>query len=60
MKYFLAGSGDDPPCASCSGVIDDVQGSRLFKSTFESAFSELARMDKAIVVNACHEVRGQK
>jgi hypothetical protein len=57
MKYLSSGTGNDPSCASCRSMVADVKNTKLFKSTFESALSELAKIDKTVALSACRDIQ---
>jgi hypothetical protein len=60
MKYLSSGTGNDPSCASCRSMVADVKNTKLFKSTYESALSELAKIDKTVAMNACSDIQRLK
>ncbi len=60
MKYLSSGTGNDPSCSACRSMVADVKNTKLFKSTFESALSELAKIDKTVAMNACRDIQRVK
>jgi hypothetical protein len=60
MKYLSSGTGNDPSCASCRSMVADVKNTKLFKSTFESAMSELSKIDKTVALSACRDIQRLK
>jgi hypothetical protein len=57
MKYLSSGTGNDPSCSGCKSMVADVKNTKLFKATFESALSELAKIDKSVAMNACLDIQ---
>ncbi len=60
MKYLSSGTGNDPSCATCRSMVADVKNTKLFKSTFESALSELSKIDKTVALSACRDIQRLK
>jgi hypothetical protein len=60
MKYLSSGTGNDPSCSGCRSMVADVKNTKLFKSTYESALSELAKIDKTVAMNACSDIQRLK